>query len=67
MFDLNTRQITRGPDPPERRSGASVAYYKDKLYYLGGWSPKTRNSNRVDMDSGNQDLLFLFQLVLPKQ
>ncbi|PAV63842.1 hypothetical protein WR25_03250 [Diploscapter pachys] len=32
-----------GPDPPEWRSWASVAYFKNKLYYLGG------NTNRVDL------------------
>ena len=32
-----------GPDPPEWRQLASVAYFKDKLYYLGG------DTNRVDV------------------
>ncbi|PAV68593.1 hypothetical protein WR25_09435 isoform A [Diploscapter pachys] len=40
---------SRGPDPPEWRKDASVAYYKDKLYYLGGYDPKTRkDTNRVN-------------------
>ena len=33
-----------GPDPPEWRLGASVAYFKDKLYYLGGWNSGYRTS-----------------------
>ncbi|PAV77785.1 hypothetical protein WR25_15159 [Diploscapter pachys] len=37
-------------DPPEWRFGASVAYYKDKLYYLGGEDPETdENTNRIDL------------------
>ena len=39
-----------GPDPPEWRAFASVAYFKDKLYYLGGTDPKTwKDTNRVDV------------------
>ncbi|PAV82075.1 hypothetical protein WR25_26995 [Diploscapter pachys] len=39
-----------GPDPPEWREDASVAYFKDKLYYLGGEDPKTHEkTNRVDL------------------
>ena len=39
-----------GPDPPEWREFASVAYFKDKLYYLGGWDPKTgEDTKRVDV------------------
>ncbi|PAV87639.1 hypothetical protein WR25_26601 [Diploscapter pachys] len=41
-----------GPDPPEWRGGASVAYFKDKLYYLGGVDPKSwiwKDTNRVDL------------------
>ena len=67
IFDLNTRQITRGlinnpwmidsknftgPDPPEWRVDASVAYFKDKLYYLSGDDPKAwiwKNTSRVDV------------------
>ncbi|PAV71100.1 hypothetical protein WR25_11289 [Diploscapter pachys] len=38
------------PDPPEWRQYASVAYFKDKLYYLGGRDPKTyQGMNRVDL------------------
>ena len=32
-----------GPDPPEWRQYAPVAYFKNKLYYLGG------STNRVDV------------------
>ncbi|PAV63422.1 hypothetical protein WR25_08387 [Diploscapter pachys] len=39
-----------GPDPPEWRTYASVAYFKDRLYYLGGWKPRTvEDTNRVDL------------------
>ena len=40
-----------GPDPPEWRQWASVAYFKNKLYYLGGEDPiKTwKDTNRVDV------------------
>ena len=38
------------PNPPEWRAFASVAYFKGKLYYLGGKNPKTwRYTNRVDV------------------
>ena len=45
-----------GPDPPEWRSGASMAYYKDKLYHLGGEDPiKTwRYTSRVDVRRSNE-------------
>ena len=38
-----------GPDPPEWREDASVAYFKDKLYYLGGWI-----TDRVDVRRSNE-------------
>ena len=39
-----------GLDPPEWRNNAYVAYFKDKLYHLGGWEPGTSNrTNRVDV------------------
>ena len=45
-----------GPDPPEWRDVASVAYFKDKLYYLGGEDPiKTwRYTSRVDVRRSNE-------------
>ena len=44
-----------GPDPPEWRNGASVTYFKDKLYYLGGKDPKTSsNTNQVDVRRSNE-------------
>ncbi|PAV86413.1 hypothetical protein WR25_19134 [Diploscapter pachys] len=50
IYDLDTRQLSRGPDPPEWRSDASVGYSEGKLYYLGGWDPKTeKNTNRIDL------------------
>ena len=45
-----------GPDPPEWRSAASVTYFKDKLYYLGGWDPGTGEEvNRVDVRRSNKN------------
>ena len=39
-----------GPDPPEWRECASVAYFKDNLYYLGGRAPRTyQDTNRVNV------------------
>ena len=44
-----------GPDPPEWRRNASVTYFKDKLYYLGGKDPKTKkDTNRVDVGRSNE-------------
>ena len=44
-----------GPDPPEWRRLASVAYHKDKLYYLGGEDLKTyKYTNRVDVKRSNE-------------
>ena len=45
MFD--SKNFT-GPDPPEWRFAASVTYFKDKLYYLGGYT------NRVDVRRSNE-------------
>ena len=46
---IDSKNFT-GPDPPEWREFASVAYFKDKLYYLGGVDPKTeKDTNRVDV------------------
>ena len=54
-----------GPDPPEWRNAASVAYFKDKLYYLGGNDPKSfmQRTSRVDVRRSNespQNNLFRF-------
>ena len=44
-----------GPDPPEWRYGASVAYFKDKVYYLGGTDLETQeDTNRVDVRRSNE-------------
>ena len=52
MIDSNN---FTGPDPPEWRQQASVAYFKDKLYYLGGWEPETyQDTNRVDARRSNE-------------
>ena len=51
---INTKNFT-GPDPPEWRNGASVTYFKDKLYYVGGENPKTHpDTNRVDVRRSNE-------------
>ena len=53
MIDL--KNFT-GPDLPELRQWASVAYFKNKLYYLGGEDPRTRkNTNRVDVKRSNEN------------
>ena len=46
MIDSNN---FTGPYPPEWNERASVAYFKDKLYYLGG-----NYSNRVDVRRSNE-------------
>ena len=52
---IDSKNFT-GPDPPEWRNYASVAYFKDKLYYLGGEDPKTKeNTNRVDVRRSNEN------------
>ena len=44
---IDSKNFT-GPDPPEWRGYASVTYFKDKLYYLGGYT------NRVDVRRSNE-------------
>ena len=51
---IDSKNFT-GPDPPEWREYASVAYFKDKLYYLGGKDPRTgEDTNRVDVRRSNE-------------
>ena len=51
---IDSKNFT-GPDPPEWREYASVAYFKDKLYYLGGKDPETKeDTNRVDVRRSNE-------------
>ena len=51
---INSKNFT-GPDPPEWRKYASVAYFKDKLYYLSGIDSKTKEyTNRVDVRRSNE-------------
>ena len=51
---IDSKNFT-GPDPPEWRVYASVAYFKDKLYYLGGKDLETRNNtNKVDVRRSNE-------------
>ena len=51
---IESKNLT-GPDPPDWREGASVAYFKDKLYYLGGADPNTKeDTNRVDVRRSNE-------------
>ncbi|PAV85416.1 hypothetical protein WR25_07860 [Diploscapter pachys] len=47
---LERKTLFYRPNPPEWREDASVAYSKDKLYYLGGKDPETEEeTNRVDL------------------
>ena len=62
VLSINPRMIDSknftGPVPPEWRSAASAAYFKDKLYYLGGWDPKTdQDMNRVDVRRSSENPL----------
>ena len=51
---IDSKKFT-GPDPPEWRMFASVTYFKDKLYYLGGLDPITeRDTNRADVRQSNE-------------
>ena len=53
---INSKNFT-GPDPPEWRAYASVTYFKDKLYYLGGMNLETwilGDTNRVDVRRSNE-------------
>ena len=51
---IDSKNFT-GPDPPEWRFCASVAYFKKKLYYLGGEDPKTAGyTNQVDVRRSNE-------------
>ena len=51
---IDSKNFT-GPNPPEWREFASVAYFKDKLYYLVGWDLKTKeNTNRADVRRSNE-------------
>ena len=72
IYDLNAGQISigpitirmidskhfTGPDPPEWCKYASVVYFKDKLYYLGGKDGKDprawKDMNRVDVKRLNE-------------
>ena len=54
---IDSKNFT-GPVPPEWRDGASVAYFKDKLYYLGGRDPKIyKYTNQVDVRRSNENPL----------
>ena len=51
---IDSKNFT-GPDPPEWRMFASVAYFKDKLYYLGGEEHKSpKDTNRVNVGGSNE-------------
>ena len=51
---IDSKNFT-GPNPPEWHGCASVAYFKDKLYYLGGEDPKIgEDTNRVDVRRSNE-------------
>ena len=51
---IDSKNFT-GPAPPEWRKYASVAYLKDRLYYLGGEDSKIKeDTDRVDVRSSNE-------------
>ena len=51
---IDSKNFT-GPDPPEWRGCASVAYFKDKLYYLDGNTFITYGgTNPVDVRRSNE-------------
>ena len=51
---IDSKNIT-GPNPFEWRDHASVTHFKDKLYYLGGEDPKTKeDTNQVDVRRSNE-------------
>ena len=53
---IDSKNFT-GPDPPEWWEFASVAYFKDKLYYLGGKDPEiNQDTSRVDVRRSNESL-----------
>ena len=53
-WTIDSKNFT-GQDPPEWRAYAFVAYFKDKLYYLGGEYPVTdEDTNRVDVRRSNE-------------
>ena len=52
---IDSKNFT-GPDPPEWRFHASVAYFKGKLYYLGRKDPETWNdTTRVNVRRSNEN------------
>ena len=52
---IDSKNFT-GPVPPEWRRFASMAYFKDKLYYLGGEDPESeKDTNRVDVRRSSEN------------
>ena len=51
---IDSKNFT-GPDPPEWRYYASVAHFKDKLYYLGGKDPESgKKTSHVNVGGSNE-------------
>ena len=51
---IDSKNFT-GPYPPEWREFASVVYFKNKLYYLGGEVPNSEEyTSRVDVRRSNE-------------
>ena len=51
---IDSKNFT-GPVPPEWRGYASVAYFKDNLYYLGGEDPESMEyTTRVNVRRSNE-------------
>ena len=46
---IDSKNFT-GPDPPEWRSGASVAYFKEKIYYLSGQDVKDPKNGKIRIE-----------------
>ena len=52
---FNFIALFAGPDPPEQREIASVAYFKGNFYYLGGYNTfKDDWTNQVDVRRSNE-------------
>ena len=51
---IDSKNFLSGPDPPEWREYASMAYFKGKLYYLGGKDPESEDYNHVNVRRSNE-------------
>ncbi|PAV70555.1 hypothetical protein WR25_10655 [Diploscapter pachys] len=60
---LERKTLLYSPNPPEWRAHASVTHFKDKLYYLGGYIPRSgRTTDRIDLSmDGEVERYFYYQ------